>query len=68
MNSEKQLQNQRTCVSSTYSTYLQGGDSVIVQSGHLLLCQGVSCLIIDLKTCVELQHVQQLQRKDNNTS
>lgn len=45
-----------------YSSYLQGGDSVIVQSGHLLLCQGVSRLVIDLKTCVELQHVQQLQR------
>lgn len=51
-----------------FSMYLQGDDSVIVQSGHLFLRQGVSCLVIDLKTCVELQHVQQLQRWDNITN
>lgn len=45
-----------------YSIYLQGGDSVIVQSGHLFPRQCVSCLVIDLKACVELQHVQQLQK------
>lgn len=48
------------------SIYLQGGDSVIVQSGHLFPRQSVSCLVTNLKTCVELQHVQQLQRWDNN--
>lgn len=51
-----------------YSVYLQREDFVIVQSGHLFLRQGSSCLVTDLKTCVELQHVQQLQRGDNNTS
>ena len=51
-----------------YSVYLQREDFVIVQSGHLFLRQGSSSLVTDLKTCVELQHVQQLQRGDNNTS
>lgn len=51
-----------------YSIYLQGGDSVIVQSSHLFPRQGVSCLVTDLKTCVELQHVQQLQRWGNKRS
>lgn len=44
-----------------FRIYLQRGDSVVVQSGHLLLRQGVSCLVVDLEACVELQHVQQLQ-------
>lgn len=50
-----------------FNIYLQGGDSIVVQSGHLFLRQGISCLVTDLKTCVELQHVQQLQRRDINT-
>lgn len=47
--------------SGSWKLHLQGGDSIIVQRGHLLLRQGVSCLVVDLKPCVELQHVQQLQ-------
>lgn len=47
--------------SGSRKLHLQGGDSIIVQRGHLLLRQGVSCLVVDLKPCVELQHVQQLQ-------
>lgn len=47
--------------------YLQGGDFVIVQRRHLFLSQGDSCLVIDFKTCVELQHVQQLQGQNNNS-
>lgn len=47
--------------------YLQGGDAVIVQRSHLFLSEGVSCLVADFKTCVKLQHVQQLQgQKDNS--
>ncbi len=60
--SEKQWQNLSRQDLFMYSIYLQGGDSVIVQSGHLFPRQGVSCLVTDLKTRVELQHVQQLQR------
>lgn len=41
--------------------YLQWGYPVIVKSGHLLLCESIASLVIDLKACVELQHVQQLQ-------
>lgn len=48
--------------------YLQGGDPVIVQRGHLLLCQGNPCLVIDLKPCVELQHVQQLQKQQRKVT
>lgn len=42
--------------------YLQWGYPLVVKSGHLFLCESIASLIIDLKACVELQHVQQLQK------
>ena len=42
-------------------TYLERSDSIIVNSCHLILCQSVSSLVVNLKTSIELKHVQELK-------
>lgn len=37
--------------------YLEGSNSVIVNSSHLILCQCISSLVINFKTSVEFEHV-----------
>ena len=41
--------------------YLERSNSIIVNSCHLILCQSVSGLVINLKTSIELKHVQKLK-------
>lgn len=42
-------------------SHLERSDSVIVNCGHLILCQSVPRLVVNLKTSIELEHVQKLK-------
>lgn len=42
-------------------SHLERSDSVIVNCGHLILCQSVPSLVVNLKTSIELKHVQKLK-------
>lgn len=48
------------------SSSLERSDSIIVNSCHLILCQSVSSLVVNLKTSIELKHVQELGKKDGH--
>lgn len=41
--------------------YLERSNSIIVNRSHLILCQSISSLVINLKTSIELKHVQKLK-------
>ena len=45
------------------SSFLKGRDFVVMDLHHIVIGQRVPCLIVDLETRIEFQHVQQLSKK-----
>lgn len=46
---------------AVHYSYLERSNSVIVNCRHLILCQSISSLVVNLKTSIELKHVQKLK-------
>lgn len=48
--------------------YLKGYDFWVVHLRHVMIGKRVAGLVIDLETGIELQHIQELQNKDNKNN